>query len=471
INRDEEYIMVNNLYDVETKTQLQLLTPLAIKLIQGPVLLAYPFHYLTGFCCSCSSSKGKHLRGNQSCEEDLDLYNASTHCLNFSKYWYTVNSLEHPMIEHTLFMNFFFRRESPSNYHWWDLTHRQEFTIGSHNYHEFNPEKTVIATYVAERPKEESIKLDYKNKRLLIPQLMPGLTSSELPPRYARGASDYIILSKDLIEGDGGECDKAGVSYRAFFYQTNRCKVPPGTCLKNQPLDLWNEDDKKLKAGKKGSFLLRFYGMPHKDAILINKTTGQHWLALEYTYRHLTIVHIEIDARNITVLRKGHFAQLNAIVTSSTAGTSQIHVHVLNTGLVAARFTAKAVKCSEGVSDSSEDSVLIPPQSKKVLLLFVQLGSLDINDDILCTVKLRSENVEQVAERQAVVKPKGRCICYMHCKCTCIKESLSCKLVTIEDYHKAGFRGSLPVLHTLKYHQIFTILFIIIVINIVFLII
>ncbi|XP_076314864.1 hapless 2-like [Tachypleus tridentatus] len=368
-------------------------------------------------------------------------------------------------------MNFFLRRESPSNYYWWDLTHQQEFTVGSHNYHEFNSEKTVIATYVAEKPNKESITIDYKNKRLLIPEPLPGQTSGELPPRYARGASDYLILSKDLIEGDGTECDKAGIGYRAFFYQNSRCEVPPETCLKNQPLDLWNKDDKKLKAGKNGSFLLRFYGTPHRDSILINKTTGQHWLALEYTYRHLTIVHVEIDARNITVLQKGYFAQLIAIVTLSTAGISQIHVHVLNTGLVEARFTAKAVQCSEGVSDSSEVSVFIPPQSKKVLLLFVQLGSMDINDNIVCTVKLRSENVEHVAERQAVLKPKDRCVCFMHCKCTCIKDSLSCKLIKLEDYHKAGFRGSLPVLHTLKYHHNFTILFIIIVINILFLII
>ncbi|XP_076314576.1 uncharacterized protein LOC143226911 [Tachypleus tridentatus] len=96
---------------------------------------------------------------------------------------------------------------------------------------------------------------------------------------------------------------------------------------------------------------------------------------------------------------------------------------------------------------------------------------MDINDNIVCTVKLRSENVEHVAERQAVLKPKDRCVCFMHCKCTCIKDSLSCKLIKLEDYHKAGFRGSLPVLHTLKYHHNFTILFIIIVINILFLII
>ncbi|PSN56042.1 hypothetical protein C0J52_11801 [Blattella germanica] len=56
------------------------------------------------------------------------------------------------------------------------------------------------------------------------------------------GPKEYLVVKKDKISTNGEDCDKAGVSYEAFVKQPNRCHKPKGTCLKNQPIDLWRQD-------------------------------------------------------------------------------------------------------------------------------------------------------------------------------------------------------------------------------------
>lgn len=41
---------------------------------------------------------------------------------------------------------------------------------------------------------------------------------------------------------NGDECNKIGVSYEAFYKQSNRCGELKSSCLMNQPSHLWRHD-------------------------------------------------------------------------------------------------------------------------------------------------------------------------------------------------------------------------------------
>lgn len=50
------------------------------------------------------------------------------------------------------------------------------------------------------------------------------------------------MLDSKYIGLNGDECDKAGVSYEAFYNQPDRCEKPRSSCLQNQPAQLWRRD-------------------------------------------------------------------------------------------------------------------------------------------------------------------------------------------------------------------------------------
>lgn len=87
----------------------------------------------------------------------------------------------------------------------------------------------------------------------LYPQLkgiMKRNFGSSLRQGFLGGAKEYLVVSPDEITVDGDECDKLGVSYKAFVTQSERCNRPAGTCLNNQPAHLWYRD-------KVGRFIFR----------------------------------------------------------------------------------------------------------------------------------------------------------------------------------------------------------------------
>lgn len=503
----EEYILIGDIYDPEIKTMVRLLNPITVMLRQEQVLLAYPFHYLTavngrasemvinyenrknftgcddkspvnptcglkhekgkvvkyseGFCCYCSVS-GKQIRGGQDCsitdgpneDTDLEKYKASAHCLLFHDVWYTVNELNSPSIQHTVYIQVFNRQElSNGSTTWVDLTQGEEFTIGTQNPYQFDENKTIVGTYITERPGNGTISVPFKDKRLLIPQPQPTVEREKLHAAVKNGARDYILLSKDKINSAGDECDKAGVSYEAFGEQDDRCEVPRNTCLSNQPLDFWEEDDNKRKSGGKGTNLLQFYGEPYKEPILVNDTTHEHWLALEYYTQHLSVIYIELNADKIVALRAGKYAQIASVVTTSSSDGIDFHVAIINAGLVSSEFSVQAVRCSYDIPDTAKESSVITAQGKHDFVVTTKYGNIEVTEAFTCVVEVSSTLHGIIAMRKATIKPGKRCICYLHCNCKCIGGSLTCEPMDEKLYHLAGFRGSVPLLFAKPLHK------------------
>ena len=58
----------------------------------------------------------------------------------------------------------------------------------------------------------------------------------------------------------GEECDKIGVSFESFRYQSNGCGRAPGSCLKVSPEKLRKEDDDKVESGGSAEYMLTSFG-------------------------------------------------------------------------------------------------------------------------------------------------------------------------------------------------------------------
>jgi len=58
-----------------------------------------------------------------------------------------------------------------------------------------------------------------------------------------------MFLDKYLFTLDGSECNKIGVSYSAFRYESNKCQNRVGNCLKNQINNYYNNDLIRIQNG------------------------------------------------------------------------------------------------------------------------------------------------------------------------------------------------------------------------------
>ncbi|XP_035230151.1 hapless 2-like isoform X3 [Stegodyphus dumicola] len=497
-----QHVFIGDISNKTSGIKLRLLNPVVLQLRQNQVILAYPFKYLSGvngkvqeivvnyqnrknftgcddtssinptcgikheggnpvpysegFCCFCPRLpvNQKQTRGGQDCSLDVgnpddkekQMFKASAHCLHFSDVWFSVSSVSEPVIMHELFLQVFNQKYlTNGSAVWLALTHEEAFELGPKNTYQYDENKTIVATFYTASPKNKS-KTIPDDRWLLIPQPMPSVEIDNLPPIMKNGATDFLLLPKNLINPSGLECDVAGVSFEAFWKQKDRCNAIKGTCLKNQPLDFWEADKGQNKTQAKRKYLLEAYGTPYKDPIVIDQDTKEHWLALEYYEPHTTVMTVEFNADDIVILTPGQQAEILKVVSTSLQKRIVIYVSVHNTGLSPAKFSVRAVKCGFQVPDSNNLTLLVPPQLTEEFVLSTNPGSIQLNEKFTCSVQVNNALYGVVAKRDVAIKPFDRCICNMHCECVCLGESLKCVPLSEEDYHAAGFQGSLPVL-------------------------
>lgn len=80
-------------------------------------------------------------------------------------------------------------------------------------------------------------------------------------------------------------------------------------------------------------------------------------------------------------------AQISKAISSNTKTNIDIHVTVLNSGLMPAKFQVKAIKCAFGVPDSNEESIVIPPQMAQTVVLSTKPGSITLDEKFSCNGK------------------------------------------------------------------------------------
>lgn len=404
------------------------------------------------------SSGGSQIRGGQSCANrytphglNPESYHESTHCLRFSEVWYAVYELQEPIVEHSIKIQIFEKHENAYGHSIWrDITKGKVAHLGSLTPNFEDDTNTVSITYNSKymKPQSSMYAINYKQARLLVPECIDKANSMKYP-EVRGGPKEYLIVHPDLIAVDGDKCNVAGVGFEAFYKQPNRCGVPKGTCLGNQPRSLWKHDHKAEKLKRKGCFFLKHYGILPENPIRKNGT-DQLYLSLEYSGTYSSLIDMEITADSNAALRPSATAVITEVYVDSTSATKTIlTVKITNAGLISSRFYTKLSDCPLDLPASFNNikskSVLIAPQHQHIFTL--ELRGRLTSDIFHCSVEALNANEELVALRRVKIQKADRCICTWHCFCACIGSSdgLKCRPMSIEQYHASGFQGSLPV--------------------------
>ncbi|XP_044265095.1 uncharacterized protein LOC123011627 isoform X2 [Tribolium madens] len=384
--------------------------------------------------------KIRQRRGGQTCD-DIDFkdlpesFYESTHCLTFSNIWYSVYQISKPEIVHKLRIQIFQKYEDcHGNTHWMDITQGKTIEVGTQK--TLYVEKDIIAKYCSEDIDFNDQALDYKKLKLLIPE------------RQIVDPEQFMLLPKKIVS-DGRTCDTAGVGYEAFFKQRKRCAQPQGSCLGNQPNQLYESDAEAEKQGRPGQYFLKFYGTLSEDPVGYNSTGHIQYLKMVYIKRHVSTLNFELNADLVTLLKPNSFATITEVYTDATdPSKTRIIAKVTNSGLLYGVFYVRMSGCPLDVpatfNNIASKSVLIPSQHQHIFDLFIEYP-LPMKE-FYCSIHVHNINQELVAVRQIRIMTYDRCICIWHCECACYvaDKGLKCLPMSLDSYHAAGFQGGFP---------------------------
>lgn len=398
------------------------------------------------------------IRGGQECDDDKwtsrreasPSYHDSAHCLRFSKLWYAIYQLSDPVLEHTIFVRIFEKREKEDGGTIWvDLTAGTTIGIGSLKSKYRDKFHTLIVTYVNGLQNGEPLpfSLDPKSKRLLIPQGVPKTEGRH--QETEGGAPEYLVVDNKNIQTTGDQCDSAGVGYSAFYNQAKRCSVPRGTCLKNQPSQLWRMDKRTCSRRKRGKYFLKNFAKVPDNALRRTRKGDSKYLALNFGERFKSTIEMEIKADDNIVFRSMAVAKITEVYIDSSSETATVlTIKIHNNGLTSNTFHPRLADCPLELpvdwGNLEGSPVIIPPQHHSTFILRL-LGILPVKN-FYCSVEALNCKNEIVAVRRIRIIKNDRCICSWHCLCACLeKTGLGCALMSMEHYKAAGFIGSMPL--------------------------
>lgn len=198
-----------------------------------------------GFCCQCplsvilSGGASQSIRGGKC--EFLNIKEAAfAHCLTFHNQWF-------------------------SAYEVMQYEYSYDITVTVENQNNLNDSYTLTLSPSNIISVSEDRKILVKNIGDFLPLNPPEslsgyyLVAPSFPKDttiYAIQPSNWMLIRREMFTLDGSECDKIGVSYKAFRNQNNKCNVEAGSCLNNQLIDFFNSDIERIKKGEATKYLI-----------------------------------------------------------------------------------------------------------------------------------------------------------------------------------------------------------------------
>ncbi|CAH1117256.1 unnamed protein product [Phaedon cochleariae] len=404
-------------------------------------------------------------RGGQDCNDkytppnaDPNTYHDSTHCLEFSDLWYNVYQLEKPKLRHTITLQIYQKYQDFENScKWRDLTKMQPIIVGTSSPGFLNDQGTVSVNYSTEETSDNLFSLQYKTQKLLIPDTS-NVPDPNGTPELRGGPSEYLVIQDTQVEPTGKSCNTAGVGYEAFAKQPNRCSVSKGSCLENQPSQMWRQDHELEASGKRGKYFLKNFGVLPESPISQNDSSSQNkTLTMFFTDCHTSVLDVEIRADYNTVLRPSALAIITEVyVDSSAPEKTSIIAKVFNSGLVSGVFSVDLTNCPLDLPASfgniNSKPAFIPPQHQHIYKLDI-VCPLPLTR-FVCSLQVLNDKQELIALREIRLQKQDRCICVWHCSCACLLEDggLRCSPMSLQAYYAAGFQGGMPQsLHVVQY--------------------
>ena len=160
--------------------------------------------------------------------------------------------------------------------------------------------------------------------------------------RVVNWRDNAMLLDDNMITWNGNECDKIGVSYTAFRYQSEACSRPVGSCLGYQP-EHYHKGGKHFVKDIVGQDAFTF--APGKSPSEITFS-----VASEMTRTSLVTLTIATDNIQFVINRAdGHFEWCNATNFESFTKLGRMQCGVQSDGKVEAAFRVSVSNCSNGI--------------------------------------------------------------------------------------------------------------------------
>ena len=246
--------------------------------------------------------------------------------------------------------------------------------------------------------------------------LAPDSKSTDV---LGRGQSDWLVLEKDQVDLTGTQCNKVGVWFQAFRHQEDFCRLRNGSCLLNQPEDIWRINNKRRKEGRSFNGLLSYYGKLYtsgsdKDTLdyriqFINEDLGRSQVVLTLTADELKFVIHNSSGRIVSA----YVEDFEALTQQGNA-----MLLVLNEGNLTASYNLGIYKCSAGIElPHGRIITLNPATSRSVNFTIYSHHPLYRENE--CFAYLRDSRGILMHEIKFTFETYSTCFCPAYCPCSC----------------------------------------------------
>lgn len=213
---------------------------------------------------------------------------------------------------------------------------------------------------------------------LMIP-IQPGLSPNEI---FSSNLNMWMVFPPSLVSTIG-ECDKIGVSYTSFKFQSDRCSRPFESCLSNQIYHYQLEDQLRLSKGLKPLYNIQRFGGGQANQGQLRELSSGLSLKLPLKQMRTSLIQVSIKADGFRYVRNvGHGVIVEASICNF-AGTKcgefeaisengYIEVHVNNTFAEDAMLHVSLINCSSGIMPVLQNSAAVKGLSMRKFTFKIQ---------------------------------------------------------------------------------------------------
>lgn len=206
-------------------------------------------------------------------------------------------------------------------------------------------------------------------------------------PRVQDPRHNMLLVPRELVSLDGGECDKVGAGYAAFRRQAAAAATSrAGACLANQLADLLAADEARLAAGKQARYLVS--GRREFAGTVVADNT----LRLLYNdpQESVSTVRLEFDAAQIgqTINESAAYIDTASVAPfAALSGDGTLAATIVNIGNHPASYLVTVSNCTPGIIPPPPRAVTIAPGPATTLNLELATAK-DLSGAASCDVAL-----------------------------------------------------------------------------------
>eukprot|EP00033_Pygsuia_biforma_P003888 GCRY01004257.1.p1 GENE.GCRY01004257.1~~GCRY01004257.1.p1 ORF type:complete len:967 (+),score=239.56 GCRY01004257.1:70-2970(+) len=331
--------------------------------------------YSSGYCCSCSMlshlSGNNDLRGGTDCSPyvaglPILQTQGEAHCLSFDELWYGGFSIGTAETVFDIYLDVYYPSEDKEN----GYTH-ERLTIGPSSTWAKSSSGSILARYISSFAPHKSA-ANLEDQYLLIPY------SPLTHERVVEGNADpgkWLLVDSSEVTLDGRDCNRVGVSYEAFAFESGKCGRSVGSCLFNQPDDFYKSGDHFLSS--LGEFAAELNSDDDAKLMVKFESTSTSLITLEMVADNLQFV---LNVAPGAII----YANISNFESSSDDG--EMYVMVTNTGSIHADYQV-TVNCSESINILEAQVASIGPLKTKVFEFEIRAETFSSTESN-CTARL-----------------------------------------------------------------------------------